>query len=83
MYSRGTRRSGLTLIELMIVIAIIGILTAVAIPDFKEYSKKSKTAEAGLFVKKAPRENLWVKPTCNVLVERATLLDRSSGSVIT
>ncbi|MCP4445967.1 MAG: hypothetical protein GY811_11570 [Myxococcales bacterium] len=41
------------------------------------------TLKKGLHELRAPRENLWVKPTCNVLVERATLLDRSSGSVIT
>ncbi|MBS0510510.1 MAG: type IV pilin protein [Proteobacteria bacterium] len=39
------REPGFTLIELMIVVAVIGILAAIAYPNYQEYVRKSRRAE--------------------------------------
>lgn len=50
MRHRTDRRQGFTMLELMIVVAVIGILSVIAIPTFQSYVYRSRTAEAVTFL---------------------------------
>jgi prepilin-type N-terminal cleavage/methylation domain-containing protein len=62
-----TEKKGFTLIELMVVIVIIGILAAIAIPKLFGMSAKAKASEVG------PAAGTWSKLQSAYLMETGTL----------
>ena len=75
------RRLGFTLIELMIVVAIIGILAAVAIPAFLKYIKRSKTTEATMNIRRMYDSSVSYYDADHATVSGGILPPQFPGSV--
>ena len=69
-------QKGFTLIELMIVVAIIGILAAVALPAYQDYTTRAKVSEVVIMT--APAK-LAVAETSSSLGGLASLTASNSG----
>jgi type IV pilus assembly protein PilE len=82
-FSRPRAARGFTLIELMIVVAIVGILVRVAYPAYMQSVKKSRRADAKTaLLDLAQREERYMA-TANIYTTSAPALGYPNGSTIT
>lgn len=70
------RSSGFTLIELMIVIAILAILLAIAVPAYQDYSVRARVSEALALSSNAKTA---VSETCHTAINAAALTNPIVG----
>ena len=75
-----TVQKGFTLIELMIVVAIIGILAAVALPAYQDYTKRAKVSEVLLAASAAKNSVTEYANANGVLPAQASLTVQSQAS---
>ena len=75
-----TVQKGFTLIELMIVVAIIGILAAIALPAYSDYTKRAKVSEIILAASSARTTIAEVVAAGNLTTMPTTVAVQSSVS---
>lgn len=66
MFKSTHKKAGFTLLEVMITVAIIGILSAIAIPQYGDYTKKARRADA-----MAALSDVYIKEQQYLLTQRA------------
>ena len=78
-----SKQAGFTLIELMIVVAIIGILAAIAIPSYQEYTGRAQVSEAMTLTTGVKIPLLeWIHGRGSYPSDIASLTDSTTGKYV-
>ena len=80
--SMRTMQKGFTLIELMIVVAIIGILAAVALPAYQDYTVRAKVSEVILAASSAKTSVAEAAQVNSVMPSGTSVVDTQSSTYV-